>query len=734
MKPALILAGALFTGAASLASGLLLFQRLSLTFYRQELYPYAFIAGSAIFSLLIFLLTAAGVASTWTFVPAGIAIVALSIRTGAWKRTGPALPPMPRLWAGIFIAGLVVYGAVYLAWAVAPEVSPDGSAYHLGLVARYLRQHGFGRITTNMYANISMGIEMLYLCAFSIGKHSAAAVVHFLFLMNLPLLILVFARRHNMPAAGVTAALLVFFSPVIGLDGSTAYIDVALAAVVFCCFCILQIWSQERNGVLLIPAGLLAGFAYACKLTAFVAVPYALGFVLYKLVRSRQRVMRPLLVTGVCAAAMIAPWVIKNAVIVGNPFSPFFNRWFPNPYIRISVEEDYTRMLRHYDGIDTPAQIPLEVTLRGARLQGLLGPIFLLAPIMLLAARWPLGRQLLLAAAVFAVTYPANIGTRFLIAAVPFIALAMAMVLVQWRMAAAVVVFHAFACWPAILSLYCHPYAWRIEGFRIREALRLESDDSFLRRMSPGYATSKLVDQHVPRDGRVLMYGGVAEAYVEREVLICYQAGLNNMLCEMWTAGMERNFLPARHWNFRFDEAPARKVRLVQTTRSDEIWSVSEFRVLSSSGEIPRDPKWRVKASPNPWDVQLAFDNCPVTRWKSWQRSTPGMFLELDFGETVRIAGAVAAIPGDNQGTAGRIEIETEPGRWKIVAEVPEQTPAPELPGMRRTAIEDLKRYGITHLAVANSEFIAVDVFRNQAAWGIKLVGEAGDCKLYRLD
>ena len=56
---------------------------------------------------------------------------------------------------------------------------------------------------------------------------------------------------------------------------------------------------------------------------------------------------------------------------------------------------------------------------------GVLGPVFLLAPIALLALRRREGRQLLLAAAVFGSTYLGNIGARFLIPPLPFVALAM---------------------------------------------------------------------------------------------------------------------------------------------------------------------------------------------------------------------------------------------------------------------------------------------------------------------
>jgi hypothetical protein len=734
VKPLLILLGALFTAAASLSAGLLLFQRLRLKLYRQEVYPYAFVTGSAVFSLLIFALAAMGVLSTWTIIPSGILLIGISIRTRAWKRTGPAPPRLSRWWLLFFSTVLSAYGTVYLAYAVAPEVSPDGSAYHLGLVSRYLRQHGFGWITTNMYANLSMGIEMLYISAFSIGKHPAAAVLHLLFLVDLPLMILAFARRHGQPVAGITAGLLVYCSPVFGQDGSTAYIDVALAAVAFCLFCFLQIWAQERARSLLVPVGLLAGFAYACKLTAFVAVPYALAFVLYNLLRARQPLWKPLFVLSACAATMILPWIVKNSVVVGNPFSPFFNRWFPNPYVSIVFEEEYIRGLRSYEGVNSTAQIPAELTIRGGRLNGLLGPAFLLAPAALVAARWPLGRQLLLAGAVFASTYPANIGTRFIMAAIPFLALGMGMVFSHWRVSAAVVAFHVLSSWYSVIPYYAAEHAWRIGEFRLDQALRRESDDEFLRRALPGYGAAQLVNERVPRNGKVLQFQGVAEAYVEREVLTCYQAALNNMLCETWASGTELYYLPSRDWKFEFAEITTRKLRLIQTARSQDVWSVSELRILGPSGEIPRQADWRIKASRNPWDVQLAFDNCPTTRWKAWERAEPGMFLEIDFGEPTKVTGVLASIAGDNPRTTGRVDFETEPDRWQTIAQKPEDVPVPPLLNSRRNAIDDIKRYGITHLVVDRNEFLSIDLFRNQAAWGIALVGETQYARLYRIE
>src|SRR5207248_6957060 len=119
------------------------------------------------------------------------------------------------------------------------------------------------------------------------------------------------------------------------------------------------------------------------------------------------------------------PYLVKNAMVTGNPVAPFFNQVFPNRAMTVSLERSYSHQMRYWNGVQL-AQTPLEVTVRGFLLQGVVGPIFLLAPLGLLALRLPAGRRVLFAAAVFTLLYFANIGTRCLVPPLPFIALAMA--------------------------------------------------------------------------------------------------------------------------------------------------------------------------------------------------------------------------------------------------------------------------------------------------------------------
>ena len=58
---------------------------------------------------------------------------------------------------------------------------------------------------------------MLFVPAFAIGRHSAAALVHFAFTVALALVILAYGRRIGKPWAGAAGALLTFASPVVGV-------------------------------------------------------------------------------------------------------------------------------------------------------------------------------------------------------------------------------------------------------------------------------------------------------------------------------------------------------------------------------------------------------------------------------------------------------------------------------------------------------------------------------------
>jgi Dolichyl-phosphate-mannose-protein mannosyltransferase len=728
----LILFGALFTVAVCLACGRLLLRDT------ETDWGIHFVAGAAVLSLVVFFIAAVGAVYPAVFVVVGAVVL--------WFGRGPGRSPSagrkawPHRWSVcLWTVLFAVWFVIYFLHAMAPEVSPDGSAYHLALVLRYLRDHGFHRITNNMYASLSQGVEMLFLFAFAFGRHSAAALVHFAFLVALVWQMFVYARRAGFPLAGGCAAFLVFASPVVGIDAASAYNDVAVAAIAFTLFHLLQIWEGNRAPRLLIAIGILAGFAYATKYTAALAVPYAVGYVAWK-----SRRWRDVLIVAGCAMILILPWMLKNWIWVGNPTSPFFNQWFPNPYVSTSFEAEYKEYLTHYD-LTSRWQLPMQVTTYGA-LSGLIGPVFLLAPIALLAAFRREGWQLLLAALVFGATYFSNVGARFLIPPLPFVALAMMLVLSRIpALPIAVVIVHAWLSWPSVVPKYGRQDAWRLRGMPWREALRIRPESSWLERWIPDYDAIQLIETATPPGSTIFSTQPLPEAYTSRRILVEYYSTENQVTGRMLRSGAVPEYAPTLRLRFPFARQPLRAIRVVQTAAPSgpggNLWSINEMRIFDGARELPRLPQWRLRARPYAWGIQNAFDNSPITFWISGDSLRTGMYVETNFGGAEE-ADAVEIQCAPNQWRV-RLKLEglpesAPPGRgdgtgWKTLAESAMQSEEVRPIGWRRAVVAELKRRGIDYVMFFDIDLGADDLHRNPDRWGILPIGKSKNARLYKL-
>ena len=136
-------------------------------------------------------------------------------------------------------------------------------------------------------------------------------------------------------------------------------------------------------------------------------------------------------------------------------------------------------------------------------------------------------------------------------------------------------------------------------------------------------------------------------------------------------------------------------------------------------------PQWRLRAWPNPWDVQLAFDNNPVTRWSSWEYHWPGMYIDVDFGAPVQIDEVVAECSPNQEQM--RMVLEGIPAN-----DVTSHVPMPE--GARRAAIAYLKSSGVHWLVIDKDNWAAKDFVVNRAEWGVKAAAHTQELILYRLD
>jgi hypothetical protein len=765
------LVGAALTAAACYAAGAMLIDRLGLSsaLRRFERVPLAFTLGAACLHLAIFAILTLQIAYWPVLTALLLAVIGGAAATGSWRLRGEPGEPLS---SNLKLLSILLFGIFSLlsflhAWA--PEISPDGSGYHLGYVARELRAHGFERITTDILATLSQGIEMLFVPAFAIGQHSAAALVHFAFTVALALAMFAYGRRLGKPWVGAAGAFLTYASPVVGIDGSSAYNDVGVAAVLFSAFYWLEIWDDVAHAHLravpallpapaggpgsgvhrsvnaarvsacataLVPAGLLAGYAYATKYTAFVMVLFALGFVAW-----RARRVRPVATVALFSALMIAPWMLKDWIVVRNPIAPFGNTIFRNPYFHPIFEKELAEAMQSY-GVTDKRTLPLEVTIRGAKTQGILGMTFLAAPLALLALRYRHGRRLLAAAALLGSTYFANIGTRFLIPPLPFVSMAMALGIGSGfatsgpPLLAALMIFHAATSWPAEFHRYTGKFVWGLNHVMLKQALRLVPQEQYLRESDPDYGAARLVEATVPLGERILALRGVAYSYCDREFLVTYQSALNQTLIDSMNMGWQEALQPSIVQIFQFPERSARRLRVLQTARvedQDAQWSVHELRFYHRGIEIPRQPQWRLQAWPNPWEVQLAFDNSPATRWRTWESVKPGDYLDVDFGAAQQTDEIRLTTSSDYYRMQLQLEVLDDNGKWVLTAKNPKVTAFQPGPSLRLEATYEMKARGLHYFLVGDSDYGADDFRDDPAAWGLTQAASGYGIRIYKV-
>ncbi len=662
------------------------------------------LVGSALFSTVILAVGLAGGARR----PVLFAIGLLALAS-PWF--APALVTFRTRASFSWATALVMtgFGIVYLAHAWAPEISPDGMAYHVALPAQYLRHGRIGYISTNIYAQLSQAMEMLYLHAFAFGRHSATALVHLSFLFALLALMRGYAQRSGIPRS---AGLLVLASPVVGIDAASAYNDVALSAVLFAVFWVMERWRQEECDRLLWVAGLMAGLAFAIKYTAFLAVPYAM------LCLGRRVSWARLARITSAATVMVAPWLLKNLAFTGNPVAPFASAWFPNEVFDPALESAYRMALGFNSDHPSLAQIPYEALVGGFALGGLLGPVLYLSPLVFFS-RW----RLVLPAVLFAAPFVLNLGTRFLIPGLPFVALGIAMVLSRWRgVWPAVVILHvALGCYP-VTHAYANLYAWHIKEFPWRAALRLESEGSFIGRNVTEYPIFAALQ---PGKGKVLTYAQFADSYAGVEMITGTLSRQGVEMRELlWTAQRQLQY----GWQFWFPQQRLRGVRVSEREPGGASLMVAELHVYHLLEELPLvNPM--VRTEPRSSEARFVVDANPLTRWRGDQDPGRRGVLEVTWTEAAWLSRVVLEGAKD---VGLRVEGLGEDGQWRELPGMG-QTMSFRHEGLRRAATRALRQQGVRWVMLKKDDLGRASMEAAPEAWGVRLAGQGGGQWLFEL-
>lgn len=261
--------------------------------------------------------------------PLAACILRIAHAVATWTRAG--LPTAKALSTRVVLI-VVTVSLLHLALrAMLPLSDWDAVTYHLAAPKIYLAQHMIVPLPDLPLAMAPSGEEMALMAGLAAGTDGLGKVLMVAFCLLTGLAVYALARRLAGAAAGWIAALAVFtmewlvlVMPLTLTDGVGAFFLVTGAAD-------LCAWAEKPEQTRrLARAGLLIGFAGACKETNLPAIAALVGTVGLVSLCRHGLTIGPRLITSIraClwsgASAMIAvgPWLLKSRYFFGNVFYP----------------------------------------------------------------------------------------------------------------------------------------------------------------------------------------------------------------------------------------------------------------------------------------------------------------------------------------------------------------------------------------------------------------------------
>lgn len=265
--------------------------------------------------------------------------------------------------------------------------------------------------------------------------------------------------------------------------------------------------------------------------------------------------------------------------------------------------------------------------------------------------------------------------------AIPLGAIAAGVLLAPYRtILALTAAFHLITSWPDVTKLLAPKSLAVFTPIPWADATTPDRD-AYLAANLPGYILARFLDEAM-HPSAVAATEPIPLAWTNRRVL-----PLSPFVALLETAA-DPSRQPARIESRRFSALTGRHLPIPLSAPAAEI------RLYYKHSEIPRSPDWLVRCPE-------AFDNSALTRCTA-------PYAEIDFKRPT---------------TVDEIRILGHHGRA-----VQSQS------GLRRAAILELKRAGITHILIADTSPLAGDLIRNASFWGIHEAGDRAGAHLYALD
>ncbi len=233
----------------------------------------------------------------------------------------------------LFIIALFILLEILLAFT--PPVARDVLIHHLAIPKLWLVHGGFYETPWAGFSYYPMNLSLLYLVPLYFGNDIIPNFIHLGFGVGTALLLYGYLNKKSGRLAGLLGALIFISMPTILRTATTAYVDVGLVFFVTLSVLAYVYWRDTEyklSGWLLVSAtamGLALGTKYSA-LPAWFFLTLAIVFIYSKDTGGQGRALRYGLLFFVISLVVFSPWLIKNAILTGNPFYPLLKSFFGN--------------------------------------------------------------------------------------------------------------------------------------------------------------------------------------------------------------------------------------------------------------------------------------------------------------------------------------------------------------------------------------------------------------------
>ena len=437
----------------------------------------------------------------------------------------------------ILLSVIFLFILLEIVLALTPPVARDVLIHHLAVPKLWLIHGGFYEIPWAGFSYYPMNLSLLYLVPLYFGNDIIPNLIHLSFGVGTAGLLYVYLNRKSGQLAGLLGALIFISLPTILRTATTAYVDVGLVFFTTLSVLAYVYWRDaeyKSHGWLLVSAiamGLALGTKYSA-LPAWFFLTLAVVFIYAKETGRQWPALRFGLIFFFVSLVVFSPWLVKNAMLTGNPLYPLFKSVFGS--YGINSMGDYSpisgdvgrgmfkmREILYGDNFLETLLIPFRFFLQGQDhnpryFDGVLNPVLIfIAPFAFISKKIKMEKLLFLSFAVFFILlafFMDKHRIRYILPAVPFVIILTVLGFVNlfnWIMdrqkplQTFCLVAFVFVLTGMIgfNGVYAKNYFVKIAP--VDYILKNESRDQFIARHDGSYPAVRYINKHTPEHSRI---------------------------------------------------------------------------------------------------------------------------------------------------------------------------------------------------------------------------------------